>query len=266
MRRALMATSLAASLTLLAGCSDSDPEKTAKASAPSASSSAGSSASPSTDAEPAKPANPLEGLSARQVFAKSKAAFKDSESVHVVARLKDGKDRIVINLKLNDTGKAIGSLTINGSKIDIRRRGKTLYYQGDRKFWKDAAGNQAANLFVDKWLMTKQSAHEIDEFFDLTDLDFYRDESMKLNAAERRGLRLVKGINVAGQATVGLKDTVGPKDERGTLYVAAADPALPMKFATKDGQFLRFQDWGLTITVRAPKNPLDIAELMAAAA
>jgi hypothetical protein len=77
---------------------------------------------------------------------------------------------------------------------------------------------------------------------------------------------LVKGINVAGQATVGLKETVGPKNERGTLYVAAADPALPLRFATKDGQYLKFQDWGLTVNVRAPKHPLNVAELKAAAA
>jgi hypothetical protein len=264
MRRALMATTLAASLSLLAGCSGSDPGLVAKASNPDTSPKASSSTEPAATDD----ANPLEGLSAQQVLAKSKAAAKDAKSFHTTAKMLDGKDHITVNLKMTSTGKAYGVIIVNGDKIAVRRLGKTLYFKGSRSFWKTSGGAQVADLMAGKWLMVKQgTAKEMDEFFELTDTDAFLDETLKLTAAQRKGLKLVKGIDVDGQKTVGLKDTVGDAksdtDKDGILYVADAEAPLPLQFAVKndDSQYMKFKEWNETVSVVVPKGAIDMATL-----
>ena len=255
MSRATMAVALVACLTL-AGCS-SDPDVVAT-NLPSA-----GAVTTTADPAPTEEASPLDGLSAVEVWEKTKADAADAESFHVAARLVDEGQKVAINLKVAKSGKAFGALVFNGNKITIRRLGRTLYYKGDRGFWTANADAATATALADKWIVVNQSAAaEMAEFFELTDMDFILDDALSLTAAEQKALKLAPGIDIGTQKTVGLTEAAGSeKGEFQTLYVADADPALPLNFAmaTDNGQYMKFRGWGKDFNVVAPKGAIDLA-------
>ena len=253
MPRATMVAPLLACLLFTAGCSGSDAV-TSKGSTPDASATGSASETKS----------PLAGLSAEKVWKQAKANVAQATSVHVIGRMKDGKDKIALNLKLTESGKAFGSIVVNGEKMTIRRLGKTLYFKADRQFWTTSADAATADALANKWIMVKKgSSSDIKEFFQLTDLDFILGETMTLTAASAKKLKLAPGIDIGEVSTVGLIDK-GAKASKGefeTLYISDTDTALPMNFSmpTDDTQYMRFREWNETFKVAAPKGAIDLA-------
>jgi hypothetical protein len=256
MARATMAATLLACLTFTTACSGGDPIISTDAAT------AGSQTSAPAE-KPAEAASPLAGMSAQQVWKKVKADVTDAESVHVAANLVDGKERIGINLKISKAGKAFGTLTYDGDKMNVRRLGKTLYFKADRGFWTNKANAATAKVLTNKWIMIKKGFDaDMEQFFLLTELDFIVNDVLTLTPAEQKALTLVPGIKIAGQQTVGLSDKVATKTEEfETLFVADADPALPLSFPAEDtSQSMKFRSWNKDFTVVAPKGAIDLAK------
>jgi hypothetical protein len=253
MSRLTMVAGLLACLGLTAGCSSSDPGEAVTA--PVTTEVAGSAT-----AEPSEPASALAGMSAAQVWAKTKADVADVKSVHIAAKMVDGKDRISLNLKLSDKGKALGVMTINGDELTIRRLGDVLYFKAQRGFWVKNAGADAtsAKEMAARWFRsTKGASKDTADFFQFTDMKVLLKETMKMTAAERKSLKRVKGITIAGQKTVGLSIK---SQELDRLYVTDADPALPMNMMmVKDKQqYMKFRGWNEDFQVKAPTGSVNM--------
>ncbi|HST85134.1 MAG TPA: hypothetical protein VLL08_25570 [Kineosporiaceae bacterium] len=250
MSRATMAATLFLCLTLTAGCSDSELV-TAPSSAPSATESAAIESTSEVSA--------LEGLSALQIWRKTKKDAKQAKSVHLTGSFIEDNDRIQIDLKLNDTNRGIGTISLNGEKIFVRRLGKVLYFKANRKFW-DSVDPAATNLFGNRWLKTKNQSGDMAEFFQLVDMDSFISDSLKLSAADRKKLKRGAGTPVAGQETVALKSAA---KAFGVLYVAANGPTLPLDLVlpADKRQFMKFRGWNDPVTVTAPKSPIDMDKL-----
>jgi hypothetical protein len=257
MSRAAMAATLLACLTFTAGCSGSKPEIVAT-NQPTA-----GAASTSAEPGPTENPSPLDGLSAVEVWQKTKTDTAEAATVHVAARFAEGKERIAINLKMAESGKAFGVLVFNGNKITVRRLGRTLYFKADRGFWTTNADAATARVLSDKWIMVRKGfSKEMEQFFELTDMNFILDDALSLTAAEQRSLKLVPGIDIGTQSTVGLADETSTQDgELRTLYVSDTDPALPLNFTGSDSsQYMKFRGWGENFTVVAPKGAIDLAK------
>lgn len=252
MPRAKLAAILLACLTLTVGCSGKDPYVATSASAFNAGS------------LPVESRSPLTGMSALEVWEKTKADADAAQSVRVAAKFLDGDAKIAINLRMTDSGKAVGTLVFNGDKIEVRRLGKTMYFLADRGFWASNADAATADLLGGKWIKVKEGfSADMEQFFELTDMDFIVADTMSLSVAEQQGLKLVPGIDINDEPTVGLSDeSADGTDEFQTLYVAAADPALPMHFAMSadKSQYMKFRSWNKDFTVAAPKGAIDLAK------
>jgi hypothetical protein len=253
MHRVTMAATLLIGLALTAGCSGSEPGATAGA----AILDTARSASTETPA-------PLAGLSALEVWEKTKTAADAAESVHVAARFLDGKEKVTINLKLADEGKAFGVLVLNGDRIRIRRLGSTLYFRADYGFWEANADAATAEELADKWIMVKQGfSTDLDQFFELTDMDSIVADTMSLSSAQQQQLKLVPGVDVGDRTTVGLADeSTENTDDVQTLYVSADNPAFPMNFAMNadNSQYMKFRGWNKAFKVVAPPGAIDLAK------
>ena len=254
--RATTAATLLACLTLTAGCSKSGPEVIATG--PAQTSAAATSAAPEPSATEA---TAVDGLSAVEVWKKTKTDADAAKSVHVAARLLDGKELIAINLKLSEAGKAFGTLAFNGDKITVRRLGKTLYFKADRGFWTTNADAATAKALANKWIMVKKGfSKDMEQFFQLTDMDYVVSDMMSLSAAEQQTLKLVPGIDIGRQKTIGLAETDAGQAQLQTLYLSADDPALPLNLTFADSdQFMKFRSWGQDFTVLAPRGAIDLA-------
>jgi len=259
MSRATMAVTLLACLAFTVGCSNSDPE--AVATTPG-------TGSTIVGSGPAETATPLDGLSALEVWKRTRTAAAGSTSVHVAARLIDGRQRIALNLKTTDSGKAVGTLILNGNQISVRRLGGTLYFKADRGFWTANADAATAAILANKWIMVKKGfSADMEQFFQLTDMNFLLHDALSLTASEQKGLQRVAGIDVGRQPTVGLADPTpggtGTGDDVQTLYVSNADPALPMTFTldADSTQYMKFRGWNQDFTVVAPAGAIDLAKV-----
>jgi hypothetical protein len=250
-----MAVTVFVCLTLTAGCSGSDPITSSPAAATGAAAAPDKAADAADDAaaEPAAVTSALEGMSAVQVWRKTKADVKNAESVHITGSFIDGKERMKINLKLNSANQSFGFISIDGQKMTVRRLDKTLYLKASKKFWTKNADAQTGAFLANKWLKTKDQSGDMADFFDLMSMDALLTESLKMTAAQRKQLKRTDGEPVAGQETVELKTK---SNEYDVLSIAAADPALPLGFtmAKDKSQFLKFQDWSKPFTVTAPKK------------
>jgi hypothetical protein len=256
MARATMAIALLVAVTLVGGCSGADP---LTASGQPTDGAAVTSAAP----DPVETSTPLDGLSAQEVWKKATGDAAEAESVHVIAKLLDGSERVAINLKLDSTGHATGTVGLNGDKIAVRRLGKILYFKADRTFWITNADLATANVLANKWIMVKKGfSKDMEQFFELTDLDFIVRDALTLTADEKKALTLKPGIDIAGQPTVGLTDEGSTKNtQKQTLYISATDPALPMTFTLGNGksQSMKFRGWNKGFTVVAPYGAIDLA-------
>jgi hypothetical protein len=259
MFRATKAVIVLACLTLTAGCSGSDPVVASNLPETGATTSAAAPATPAAT----EATNPLDGLSAKEVWQKTKADAAEAKSVHIAARLVDGKDKIALNLKLDSSGKAFGAMILNGDKMTIRRLGQTLYFKADRGFWTTNGDAATAKALANKWIMVKKStAPDLKDLFDLTDLDSLLDDSLSLTRAEQKRLKLIDGIDIGTQKTVGLSDKrPSGEGEFQTLYVSATEPTLPVNFAVNEdkSQYMKFRGWGENFTVVAPKGAIDLS-------
>jgi hypothetical protein len=248
MRRTAMAASLLAGFFLVAGCSDPKPEGTGVK---------GLQAVP-VGSKPIGAGTPLSGMSALAVWEKTKADADATKSVHVAARFLDGER---FNLKMTDTGKVFGLLTLRGDRILVRRLGPTMYVKAARRFWTRNGHAAAAKTLAGKWVRVRQgSAPDLEQLFELTDMDYVIADVMSLSATEQQGLKLVPGITIGRRQTVGLTDPTATDESGGsqTLYVSATDPALPMNFAmaADKSQYMLFRSWNEDFTVVAPKGAI----------
>lgn len=251
MRYTATAATLIAGLVLVTGCSGSN-------SGPAKSTPRGLNAEiVSTEPDPARSAAPLAGMSALQIWEKTKADADETRSVHVAARFLDGEQ---INLKMTDAGKVFGVLKIRGDRVLVRRLGRTLYVNAGRRFWTRNTDADTATKLAAKWITVKKgSSSDLQQFFQLTDMDFIVSDIMSLSAAEQQTLKLVPGIDIGRHKTVGLAESDPTEAERQTLYLSATDPALPLNLTFSDSdQFMKFRQWNQDFTVVAPRGAIDL--------
>jgi hypothetical protein len=254
MPRVTMAATLLVCLTLTAGCSSSSPSSSTSAAALLG----------ATGVEPAASTSPLTGMSALDVWEKTKADADAAKSVRVTAEFLDGKQKVAIDLKMTDTAKVFGSLVLNGNQVKVRRLGKTLYFKADYAFWASNADATTGRTLADKWIMVKQGfSADLDQLFRLTDMDSIVADTMSLSATEQEKLKLAPGIDIGERATVGLVDeSAESTQEVQTLYVWDNDPALPLKFAmsSDDSQYMKFRGWNKTFPAITAPKAIDLAK------
>jgi hypothetical protein len=254
MARTALAAALLVPLTLVAACGGGS-------SSPASSAAGASAATPTTatDATQYATPSPLAGKSAVAVWKESLKAAHAAESVHIVGNGKDGKDALAVDLQLS-SDKATGTLVIDDGKMTVRRTGTTLYFMADAKFWR-ASGADAATVtrLANKWVKADSSEKNYKDFFELTDKNKFIDQSLSLDKSDQAILKLVPGILIGNQFTVGLFDAAtgkGSDDQPGVLYVASSGPSLPLRVVGKDKKalYLNFVDWNKDISVTIPSG------------
>ena len=254
MRRTTTAASLMAGLILVSACSGAKPQT-----APNV---AGFTvADVGTDAKPASNTTSLAGMSALEVWEKTKADADASPSVHVAARFPEGDQ---FNLKLTDQGKVFGILKLRGRTVLVRRMGAVLYLKAGSSFWAANASSARVPELAGRWVTVRSApTADLKQILEYTDLDYTVSDLMSLSAAEQKSLKLVPGIKIGPRRTIGLVDDSAqdPTLVR-KLYLAAGDPAVPLNFTVGNGttEYMKFRSWGKDFTVVAPRGAVELSQ------
>ena len=231
LRHALITTALCAILSLaVAGCGGS-------------SSSSGNGVADKTPAE---------------ILAATKTASDDATSVHVSGSIVSDKSPITLDMNLLANKGGRGKLSESGLAFELIQINGTVYIKGSADFYKHIGGNAAAQLLQGKWLKAPSSDANFASLSQLTDLRQLVDQTLTSHGS----LKKSGTTTVNGQKVVGITDTT----KGGTLYIATTGKPYPIeitKGGSGGGQIV-FDSWNGPVTLAAPANAIDVAQLQSA--
>ena len=195
----------------------------------------------------------LQGLTADELLAKTKAAAQSATSVHVKGEIFDSGQSITIDLKLAGVARGAGTVIQDGGRIDLVRDGNDVYFKADEKTLnKTVAQGDAENvkLIAGRYVKATVSTSGFDSFAGLLDLV----EFVKGVLSPDGKVSRVDGKDVSGVMTVGLKDTAATGG--GVLYVAATGEPFPLRIEPASGPGgVTMSDWNTNISITVP--PMD---------
>lgn len=190
-----------------------------------------------------------------EIVAGAKVLADKASSVHVSGSIHSGGSPITLDLHLLSNKGGRGALSENGLSFELIQIHGTVYIKGSPAFYRHVVGATAAQLLQGRWLKAPATSGDLASLASLTSLRQLLDATLTRHGA------LVKGAKttVNGRKVVGVTDT----SNGGTLYVATTGPPYPIA-VTKSGAgagTIVFDHWNGPVSVTAPENAIDIAQL-----
>jgi hypothetical protein len=200
--------------------------------------------------------NGVADKSPADILAATKVAADAAKTVHVSGSIVSGGSPITLDMNLLAGKGGRGQLSESGLAFELIQVGKTVYIKGSPAFYKKIGGTAAAQLLQGKWLKAPASNSDFASLSQLTDLRQLVDQTL-----ETHGSSLTKGgsSTIAGQKVVGITD----KTKGGTLYIATTGQPYPVQIVKtgSSGGKITFDRWNSSLTLAAPANAIDVAQL-----
>jgi len=211
----------------------------------------GSSSSSSASSD-----NGVAGKSPADILAATKVASDAARTVHVSGSIVSNGSPITLDMNLLAGNGGRGQLSENGLSFQLIQVGKTVYIKGSPAFYKHIGGSAAAQLLQGKWLKAPASNSDFASLSQLTDLRQLVDQTLSNHGSS---LTKIGTSTVNGQKVVGITD----KAKGGTLYIAATGQPYPIQIAKSGsgGGKITFDHWNSSVTLAAPANAIDVAQL-----
>jgi hypothetical protein len=204
-------------------------------------------------------ANGEASKSADEIVADVRTAIAGAKSVHVVGSGTSSGTKLVLDLTYatGKSGGGTGHVAINGLGFDVARVNGKTYFKGDANFLSQFAGSQAAKLMAGKWFYVANTTGTFASLAALTDLTALTNAIFSTSGTISKGAE----TKVDGKPVV----TLLSKGNGGALYVATTGPAYPLEIKPGGGAgsgTIKFEDWDKSVTLTAPKNPIDYDKLV----
>jgi hypothetical protein len=193
-----------------------------------------------------------------EILAATKAASDAATSVHVSGSIVSDKSPITLDMNLLASKGGRGKLSESGLAFELVEVGGTVYIKGSAEFYKHIGGTAAAQLLQGKWLKAPASNANFASLSQLTDLRQLVDQTLTSHGS----LKKSGTTTVNGQKVVGITDTT----KGGTLYIATTGKPYPIQISKggSGGGKINFDNWNGTVTLAAPANAIDVAQLQSA--
>ena len=190
-------------------------------------------------------------------IAQMKAAARDAGSVRVAGDI-TGATALSIDLVLADRRRGRGALTVNGMNLEVVRDADEFYVRADA----------AALATIFRGADTRRLAEVGERFVHVSAADPRFAQLARLLAmdgfvaellATKGTLSTVPGKTVDGEPTFGVRDAAAGG---GTIYAQVAKPCYPLLVEGAQGA-IRMSDWGAPVTITAPTDTVEAANLSA---
>jgi len=198
--------------------------------------------------------SPLEGKTGQEVAEAAAAALEEAGSVDIAGTLTTQGQQGEVDLHLQGED-ATGTLTVDGTQIQLLNVGGQVYLQAPGEFWGSFGLPAAATAqFEGRWVVVPADAGSGFEEFSLAGfVDELRnpDGVVKEEVTEDE----VDGMDVV---------VVVEQEDGSRLTVADADPTYPVELSN-DGDSagsVRFSGFGETEEITAPTDALDLTALL----
>jgi hypothetical protein len=193
-----------------------------------------------------------------EILAATKVAADSANSVHVAGSIVSNGSPITLDVHLLAGKGGRGQLSENGLAFELIQTGGTVYIKGSAAFYKHIGGTAAAQLLQGKWLKAPASSSDFASLSQLTDLRQLVDQTLSNHGSLSKGAT----TTVNGQKVIAVTD----KTKGGTLYIATTGKPYPVEISKggSGGGKINFDSWGSAVTVSAPANAIDVAQLQSA--
>jgi hypothetical protein len=190
-----------------------------------------------------------------EILAATKVASDAATSVHVSGSIVSGKSPITLDMSLLAGKGGRGKLSESGLPFELIQVGGSVYIKGSAAFYKHIGGAAAAQLLQGKWLKAPSSSANFASLSQLTDLRLLVDQTL----ASHGSLKKTATTTINGQKVVGITDTT----KGGTLYIATTGKPYPIEISKvgSGGGKITFDQWNGAVTLAAPANAIDVAQL-----
>lgn len=194
-----------------------------------------------------------------EILAATKLASDGANTVHVSGSIVSDGTPITLDMNLLAGKGGRGQLSENGLAFELIEAGGTVYIKGSAAFYKHIGGTAAAQLLQGKWLKAPSSDSDFASISQLTDLRQLIDQTLTSHGSLTKGAT----STVNGQKAISVTD----KAKGGTLYIATTGKPYPIQIAKAGtgGGKISFDRWNKTVTLAAPANAIDVAQLQAGA-
>jgi hypothetical protein len=199
-----------------------------------------------TPASSAPADNGVAALEPKAIVDKAIAALEAAKSFSLKGDITTDGQKLGLDVKVSGDD-LVGSITIDGAKVEILRVAGQAYIRPDEKFWTQnagaAAGGTMAQLMGDRWAKLSSKDTDFKEFFQIT-------EPAQLlkpdGTVTKGGTKTINGVKAIG--------VVQPGKDGGTLYVATTGEPYPLALEGQPGEGqLTFGDFGATFDdIKAP--------------
>jgi hypothetical protein len=206
--------------------------------------------------------NGIAALDAKDIVAKSQAAAKAADSVHVTGNVASEGQTVTIDMRLKKGVGGRGTVSVGSSPVEILRIGDAAYLKASKDFWTQVANAAVGAKLADKYVKGSTKDATFKSFLSFTDLGSMFDSIFDTSST---GLQKVDGKTIDGVPTVGIKDP--DPQNGGTLYVATQGQPYPLLIesdsASTDKGSVTFDEWNKSIELTSPPadQVLDISNL-----
>lgn len=244
-------------LPLAAACSGGTAPAASAPAAPSASAASSAPASAPAGAAGTPGAaqdGPVPPQGPEQLLAAARANLVSAGSVHLSGSITEPGSTLSVDMRVNRQG-GHGHATMDGQTVDTIALGNVVYFRAGAAVYRAQGVGAAARLLGGHWVKGTSTTKGFEELTSFNRLEGMSKDLLNPTGRLRSGPPTTRG----GQRVVGLTDATGD-----TLYVTANDPVRPFEIAAGDatrGPGLRFTEYGVPVTLKAPANALDLAEL-----
>jgi hypothetical protein len=190
------------------------------------------------------PASSIAGLSAATILTKTQAAAKAATSVRMKGAVSDGKERMVLDVRVTKNG-GQGSITTSDGGMSVMVIGKTAYLKMSNKFWQTQTKSKAeadaiVGLIDGRWIRTTMSDKDLGNFaLFASKAEFFDTLFEPSGSLKKTAPRTVDGV-----------PSVGLGDGDGTLWVDTAT-ARPVRLES-GADALSFSEYNKVTTPKAP--------------
>ncbi len=190
-----------------------------------------------------------------EILAATKTASDKATSVHVSGSIVSEKSPITLDMNLLAGKGGRGKLSESGLPFELIQVGGSVYIKGSAAFYKHIGGTAAAQLLQGKWLKAPSSDANFASLSQLTDLRQLVDQTLTSHGS----LKKTATTTINGQKVIGVTDTT----KGGTLYIATTGKPYPIEISKggSGGGKITFDRWNSTVTLAAPANAIDVAQL-----
>jgi hypothetical protein len=198
----------------------------------------------------------VDSLTPQQIVTEAQRALAQAKSVHITGQYRENNKPVTLDMRIasgtDASGdRATGTVTSDGSTVQVRRVGDKLYVKGDDKFL--AALGEKAKATKGKWLVGP-IAQADRGLANLTDLQrFATGISPGTGKLQKEGVR-----SLAGQQAVSVLNPTGARlrdADTGTPYPLRLERIGPAV------GFFDYGDYDQPVDVKAPSPTVDLASV-----